>query len=288
MDKKVTYFIVSAQQSDRLATEESTMKIGFIGPGQMGRPMIDRLCAAGHVVTVHARRPETQQSLRWDGLTALPRAVDVVQDAELVIVCVFSDDQLGEVMIDDGALGAMAKNSILVNHVTGSPTTARALQSRAPSGVTVLDAPVSGTAHDIRAGRLTILTGGNESAFADARTALSAYGDPIVHVGDLGSGQLVKLLNNLVFSANLRAACDAAVLAERLGIEHQTFVDAITHCSGDSTALHVLAAGRPDAITDGIARYLRKDVAAAREASRDLGVDLGRLAEWADWFSPGG
>lgn len=264
------------------------MKIGFIGPGQLGRPMVDRLRAAGHAVTVHARRPEAQQSLRSDGLTAVPRAVDAVLGAELVIVCVFSDAQLEEVMMDDGALGAMTTNSILVSHVTGSPTTAQVLQSRAPTGVTVLDAPVSGTAQDIRAGRLTILTGGDEAAFTKACTALSAYGDPIVRVGDLGSGQLVKLLNNLVFSANFRAVCDAAVLAERLGIEHQTFVDAITHCSGDSAALRILTAGRPDAITDGIARYLRKDVAAAREAGRDLNVDLGRLAEWADWFSPGG
>lgn len=263
------------------------MKIAFIGPGQLGRPMVDRLHAAGHDLTVHARRSGTRQSLREDGLTVVPHVVDAVTNAELVIVCVFDDEQLDDVMIASGALAAMeGKASILVNHVTGDPVTSRRLQAEAPAGVTVLDAPVSGTADDIRRGQLTILAGGPQTALDVARTALSAYGSPILRVGDLGSGQLVKLLNNLLFSATFRAACDAAVLARRLGIEHELFVDAISHCSGDSSALAVLRSGPPDTIVDGISRYLRKDVAAARDASRHFGVDLGRLVAWADWFSP--
>jgi 3-hydroxyisobutyrate dehydrogenase-like beta-hydroxyacid dehydrogenase len=260
------------------------MRIGFIGPGQMGRPMVDRIVGAGHDVTVHARRDETADELRAAGLVAVRQPRDAVAGAEVVIVCVFDDAQLRSVLLDDGALDAARSGAVVISHVTGSPRTARTLRAAAPSGVDVLDVPVSGTAADIGDGRLTLLVGGDASALERARPALASYGDPIVHVGDLGTSQVVKLLNNALFSATFRAACDAALLAEQTGIPHERFVSVVQACSGDSFALRVLQRGSPADVARGVQRYLRKDVAAAQVAASELGLDLGRLGRWAAWF----
>lgn len=260
------------------------MKVGFIGAGQMGRPMIGRLVAAGHEVTVHARRPEVADDLRRQDLTVLGDVAGTVHDAEVVVLCVFDDAQLLTVMLDENALPALRPGAVVVSHVTGSPTTARRMQDAAPDGVAVLDVPISGTAAGVERGSLTLLVGGDVDALEVARPVLAAYGEPILHVGGLGDGQLLKLLNNTLFSATFRAACDAAIVAERLGIPHDRFVDVIRHCSGDSFALQVLAAAPASALAPAVARYLRKDVAAARDAAGDVGIDLGRLGDWADWF----
>lgn len=260
------------------------MRIGFIGVGQIGWPMVEQLVAAGHDVSALARRTEVRDALMAIGAHPVVDARDAVRDAEIAMVCVFDDAQLRATVLDDGALAAMRPGSILVSHVTSSPTTAKELQDRAPAGVLVLDAPISGTADDVRAGRLTLLVGGDSAALDAATPVLAAYGDPILHVGGPGDGQLLKLVNNALFSATFRAACDAVLVAESIGIDRQRFIEAINHCSGDSFALRVLTAGPAGVMAKAVSRYLRKDVAAAHAAALEFDIDLGRLGRWADWF----
>jgi 3-hydroxyisobutyrate dehydrogenase-like beta-hydroxyacid dehydrogenase len=127
----------------------------------------------------------------------------ITAKADVVCVCVFSDEQVTDVCLGDGLLDAMPAGSVLVVHTTGSPATVRSLEKRAPRGVGVIDCPVSGGPHDIAAGAITLLAGGAAEHVERAAPVLKAYGDPILHVGPLGAGQAVKLVNNAVFAASI-------------------------------------------------------------------------------------
>lgn len=259
------------------------LRVGFIGAGQMGRPMVDRLVGAGVATTVYARRPEARSELDEAGITAVASATEAASIADVLILCTFNDTQVREVLYDDGALATMRPGSVLASHVTGSPHLARELLERAPEGVGVLDVPVSGGAVEIAAGVLTLLVGGDPDHLERARPALETYGNPIIHVGGLGDAQLVKLINNLLFTVHLGLAADAADLAEALGLDPASMASAISACSGDSGAIRLMQDMPVRATMGGARPYLVKDVSSVRAVASELGVDLGRLGELASW-----
>ena len=310
------------------------MRVGFVGAGRMGRPMVDRLVAAGHEVTVLGRTPRARQALLAAGARPVGQARAVAEKSDVVCVCVFSDEQvrsialggtalggtardgtalggtardgtalggtalggtardgialggtardgiaLGGTARDGGLVGAVPEGGVLVIHTTGSPGTARAIASAgAARGVAVIDAPVSGGPHDIAAGRITLLVGGDGRDVDRARPVLSAYGDPILHVGPLGAGQAVKLVNNAVFAANLGLLAQAVRLGEELGVPEEGLLAALPHGSAASRALSV-AAGRGSVATSAamLAEFLAKDVAVVRAVAAELGAGLGVL-----------
>jgi 3-hydroxyisobutyrate dehydrogenase len=270
----------------------SNIKVGFVGAGQMGRPMVDRLFAAGFSPEVFARRTEVQQELNASsirvgesglGTRFEESAAEVGAGADVLIVCLFSDEQVREVMFDNGVLEAMHPGAVVVSHVTGSPELSIELQAAAPRGVTILDVPVSGTADNIRRGELTMLVGGAAEALERVRPALAAYGNPILHVGGLGDGQRMKLINNLLFTVHLRVGLEAAALAQSLGISSPDFARVIASCSGDSFAVRLFNHAEPKAMAEGARPFLVKDVNALREVAQAQGIDLGLLGELADW-----
>ncbi len=189
------------------------VSVGFVGVGQMGRPMVDRLRDAGWPTEVYVRRTELRDELQADGVPVADSPVELASRCDLLIVCLFNDTQVRDVVLDGGMVAAMRPGSVLVSHVTGSPELARALQEAAPDGVGVLDVPISGTADHIRAGQLTLLVGGEARYLERVRGPLKSYGEPIIEVGALGDGQRMKLINNLLFTVQLRIALDAAALA---------------------------------------------------------------------------
>ena len=206
--------------------------------------MVDRLVGAGHEVTVLGRTPAARGALQAAGARPVPEAVAVAEKADVVCVCVFSDEQVHSVCLQDGLIDAMAEGSVLVIHTTGSPRTAQAIAAAGASGgIAVIDSPVSGGPHDIAAGRITLLVGGDDAVVERARPVLSAYGDPILHVGPLGSGQAVKLVNNAVFAANIGLVAQAVRLGEQLGVSEEGLLAALPHGSAASRGLQV-AAGR--------------------------------------------
>jgi 3-hydroxyisobutyrate dehydrogenase len=185
----------------------------------MGRPMVDRLVRAGHEVVVLGRTAEAREALRSAGASPVAEAAAVAEKADVVCVCVFSDEQVRAITLDGGLARAMPSGSVLVIHTTGSPQTARAIaEAGAQHGVGVLDSPVSGGPHDIAAGHITLLVGGSEADVARARPVLSAYGDPILHTGPIGAGQAVKLVNNAVFAANIGLVAQGVRLGAQLGV----------------------------------------------------------------------
>ena len=263
-------------------------RVGFIGAGQMGRPMVDRLLAAGHPVSVYVRRPELATELAAAGAQVLGSAVEVAAVADVLCVCLFSDAQVRHVLLGDGlghagVVDALRPGSYVVNHVTGSPDLALELGRRVPSGVRYVDGPMSGTDQDIRAGRLTLLLDGDADDVEQVRPVLSAYAEPIIHVGGVGDGQRIKLVNNLLFTAHLRLALEAARLGRSLGVDPVDLARAIATCSGNSYALALLRLRPADALAAGARPYLVKDVAVVREVADGLGIDLGLLGELATW-----
>lgn len=254
-------------------------RVGFLGPGRMGRPMVDRLQQAGHDLTVQARRPELREELDAAGVRSVASAQEAVDGAEVVLVCLFSDDQLADVA--DDLLAGLAPGAVVASHVTGSRTMLHELDERVRGrGAVLVDAPVSGGEEEIRVGRLTVLLGGADEAVAEVDAVVSAYADPRVRTGPLGSALAVKLVNNLLFAAHVQTAASAIALAERLGVPQATLVEVLRTASGGSYAAARLGAGLPAAQwADVVGEFLRKDVAACEDDLRREGVDVGALGE---------
>ena len=204
----------------------------------------------------------------------------VAEGADAVIVCVFTDEQVRQVCLESDLVAAMSPDAVLVVHTTGSPRTAEAIAAR---GVDVVDAPVSGGPHDIAAGRVTLFVGGDDDAVARVRPLLSSYGDPVLHVGRTGTGQLVKLINNTLFAAQIGLVAEGVRLGGVLGIAEPALLEALTHGSAASRALgNITRAGSDAAFIDAVGDFIGKDVAVVRETVAELGGDLGALDEMVD------
>jgi 3-hydroxyisobutyrate dehydrogenase-like beta-hydroxyacid dehydrogenase len=253
--------------------------IGFVGPGRLGWPMVERLATAGHDLTVHARRQEVRAAVEAMGVAATEDLTEVGKAADLVIVCVYSDPQLQEVA--GPLLDAMRPGTVLASHVTGTILTLRQLaQGARERGIEIVDSPLSGHADDIRAGSLTVMLGGEQAARSAVEQAMSAYASPIIHTGPLGSALGIKLVNNTLLAANLQLLAEAIEVAASLGTEEQTMLRVLTTSSGGSYASKAAAGcGSLEGFTDGAGPFLRKDVNAVRVQAAELGLDLGLLDE---------
>lgn len=253
------------------------MRVGFIGAGRMGRPMVGRLVAAGHDVHVLGRTAEKRRDAEQLGARAVSEAVDAAAHADAVVLCVFTDAQVRQICLAGGLLSAMPAGSTLVVHTTANPDTIAAIVQHA-NDIHVVDAAVSGGPHDIAAGRLTVFAGGADHAVDRVRALLNCYADPVLHVGPTGAGQKVKLVNNALFAAQLGLLAESMRLGERLGVPESTLLRALGHGSATSRVLNLAAAGRSVAsFIERTGEFLGKDVAVVRGIAAELGTDLGRL-----------
>jgi 3-hydroxyisobutyrate dehydrogenase-like beta-hydroxyacid dehydrogenase len=255
------------------------MRLGFIGTGRMGHPMARKLIEAGHEVRAVARSHDKRAMLAADGAQVVADVASVGQAADVVLVCVFTDEQVREVCLASGLLDAMPGGAVLVIHTTGSPRTAEEVAARAaPRQIEVIDAPVSGGPHDIAAGRLTLFAGRAGDALEQVRPVLASYGDPILHVGPVGAGQRVKLVNNAVFAAQIGLLAGAVSLAAQLGVDEAVLLSALPHGSAASRALAGVASrGSVAAFATSVGDFIAKDVAVTRETAAALGATLGPL-----------
>lgn len=254
-------------------------RIGVVGLGEMGRPMVGRLVAAGHEVMAFVRRADAragdfQGEVAW--ADSLPQ---LGAECDLVIVFVYTDEQVREVALGSGLIEAMKPDSILAVHTTSNPQTMALLADHAaPREIGVVDAPVSGTAQSIVDGRITLFVGGATDNVARCSHAFSSYADPVLHIGPLGSGQSVKLVNNVALGAHLQVAVEAARLGEEFGLDTRTVATAVTNGSGRSVPFDLLASyGSTEAMLTAVGRFVRKDVIVAQSFCDALGTDLGCL-----------
>jgi 3-hydroxyisobutyrate dehydrogenase-like beta-hydroxyacid dehydrogenase len=253
------------------------VKVGFIGAGRMGRPMVVRLVDAGHQVRALGRTDERRRDLAWLGAQAVRDAGELVPWADVVVVCVFTDEQVRRLCLDGGLPAAMRPGSTLVVHTTASPKTIEDIAARARD-VGVVDAAVSGGPHDIVAGALTLFVGGAGDTVDRVRGVLGCYGDPVLHVGPVGAGQKVKLVNNALFAAHIGLLAESVRLGEALGVPESTLLGALSHGSATSRVLDIVAArGSVGSFVEVTGEFVGKDVAVVRGIAAELGGNLGAL-----------
>jgi 2-hydroxy-3-oxopropionate reductase len=236
--------------------------------------MVARLVEAGHDVAVLARSAENRAAVAQLGADTVGDLSAVSAHADMVVVCVFTDEQVRQVCLEDGLLATMSPGSALVVHTTGSPRTVETIAVHAADhDIDVVDAPVSGGPHNAAAGALTLFVGGAEEAVARVRPVLGCYGDPVVHVGPLGAGQKVKLVNNALFAAQIGLLSGAVELGARLGVAESTLLTALPHGSSASRVLDIVAAGGSVAsFIDTAGEFVGKDIGVVRSIATDLGV----------------
>lgn len=262
------------------------MKIGFVGLGSIGTEMVKRLLKAGHPVTVYTRGQGLEECKAAGAQTSADYKA-LAADADMLILCVYKDAQLRDVMFDQGALDVMKPGAFLVSHTTGSPDLIKEIAARATGGQKILDATFSGGSENVAAGRLKLMIGGDESVIAEAEPVLSAYCDKIFPVGPIGHGQLVKLLNNLLFGTHMMNAVELLRMAEKEGFDTQRVAQVIYECSGSSLAIGLFRDGPLDGVMANARSYMEKDVATALATARGSGLDVSVFATTGDYFLPG-
>lgn len=239
--------------------------------------MVARLVGAGHDVRALGRTAERRRELERLGACAVNEVTEAGARADVVVLCVFTDEQLRQVCLESALLPSMPSGSALVVHTTASPETIEAIADRADH-VGVVDAPVSGGPHDIASGTLTLFVGGADDAVARARPVLGCYGDPVLHVGPIGTGQKVKLVNNALFAGHIGLVAESIRLGERLGVPESTLLAALAQGSAASRVLGIVAArGSVASFIEVAGEFVGKDVAVVRGIAEDLGTDLGAL-----------
>jgi 3-hydroxyisobutyrate dehydrogenase len=238
-------------------------RAGFIGLGSQGAGMARRIITHGVPTTLWARRAQSVEP--FGGTVAVAAdPVELGRASDVVGICVTDGDAVREVTLGPrGVLAGMAEGSVLALHSTiGTDVCAEIADAAAARGVEVIDAPVSGGGAAAAAGRLTVYVGGSDGAVARARPVLDTYGDPVVHMGALGTGLRTKLLNNALNAAHFALAHDAFALGAGLGLDAERLGEALRNGSGRSFSLEVFVGLRSfDAIADHVGPIMAKDIA---------------------------
>lgn len=219
------------------------MQVGFIGIGVMGRPMTLNLLKVGHDVTIYARhpeKPEVQEVLKA-GARLAPSSRAVAIASEVVITMVPNSAQVEEVVAGtNGILDGARKGLIIIDMSTISPATSRKMaQTAATKGAHFLDAPVSGGSQGAEQGTLTIMVGGEYAVFERTLPVLEAMGEKekIVYVGPSGSGEIIKIVNNMLVGTIAAATAEAFVLGIKAGVDVDTMAKVIGISTGASWQL---------------------------------------------------
>ncbi len=215
----------------------------FIGLGNMGFPMAGHLLAAGHDVRVYNRTASVAE--RWleeygsdSGGSASANATpaEAATGADFVFVCVGGDDDVRSVVTgNDGALAALAPGAIIVDHTTASAKLARELDKACRAvGVGFIDAPISGGQAGAEAGQLSVMCGGDPDDFARAEPVIDAYAKAITLVGPAGSGQLTKMVNQILCAGAIQGAAEALAFGEQAGLDMNLVFNAVSQGAAGS------------------------------------------------------
>jgi 3-hydroxyisobutyrate dehydrogenase len=213
------------------------MNIGFIGLGNMGGGMAANLAKAGHLVTAFDLDEVALARAVEAGCVAAADAAAAVEGAEVIVTMLPAGHHVATVYIDT-VFGAAAPGTLLIDCSTIDVATARDLAMQAHErGFAAVDAPVSGGIAAAAAGTLTFMVGGTAEAYARAEPVLAAMGKAVIHAGRAGSGQAAKICNNMLLGASMVATCETLALAQRLGLDPQTFFDIASVSSGQNWSL---------------------------------------------------
>lgn len=262
------------------------MHVGFIGLGSQGGPMARRIIAAGFPTTLWARRRASLEPFADTAAKIAGSPAELAVSSDLVCLCVVGDADIEQVTGgENGVLAGLRRGGVIAVHSTVHPKTCHELAKRAGAqGISVIDVPVSGGAPAVAEGRLLVMAGGDADVIERCRPVFETYADPIVHLGDLGSGQTTKLLNNLLFTANLGTAAATLSLGKALGVLPDRLTDVISRGSGNSFALNALGGdtGGLDRLAGLAGTLLQKDVRLIADLADAAAVAGGAVLDAAD------
>lgn len=218
-------------------------RVGFVGLGIMGAPMAANLLKAGFALTVWNRTPARMEPLLALGASAANSPAAVAAASEVTLSCVTNSPDVEAVALGpNGIAGGAAPGSVYIDCSTISPETARRVAHELSGrGIAMLDAPVSGGDIGAKAGTLAIMAGGQAEVFARCLPVLEAMGKTVVHVGPVGSGQVVKLCNQVAGGLNLLAMAEAISLARGAGVDPAKMLEVVGAGAAGSWMLSNLA-----------------------------------------------
>ncbi len=254
--------------------------IGFIGLGNMGRPMAANLVKAGFKVSGYDVFAGARDGAAADGIAVASSATDTADGADIVVTMLQSGPQVVEVF---GALSkVVAPGTLLIDCSTVDVESARKAHAIAKDADALsLDAPVSGGTGGAKAATLTFMAGGSAEAFKRAEPALSKMGKRLVHCGDAGAGQAAKICNNMILGISMIGVCEAFVLAEKLGLSHQALFDVASTSSGQCWSINTYcpvpgpvptSPANNDYKPGFAAALMLKDLLLSQEAARAAGA----------------
>jgi 3-hydroxyisobutyrate dehydrogenase len=205
------------------------MKIGYAGMGIMGRGMAANLVEAGHDVMVWNRSPERTVELAAAGASIAASPAELAAACDIIMICVSDTPDVEEVTLgDQGLVHGLGPGKLVVDHSTISASaTLRLAAAVREMGADWIDAPVSGGSEGAANGTLAIMVGGSAENVARARPFLEAYGTSITHVGGVGDGQMVKVINQVLVVVNALAVSEALLLADAAGLDLPTTIAAV-------------------------------------------------------------
>lgn len=237
----------------------SKTRTGFIGLGSQGGPMAYRMLDAGYPLTIWARRAEVMEEYAGRGAATAGSPAELAAQCEHVGVCVVNDEDV--VQVCDQLIPAMSEGSLLAIHSTVLPETCATLEERcAQRGIRFVDAPVSGGSPAAEAGVLTVMCGGSQEAFHQARPVFETFGKLIVLLGGAGAGQRAKIVNNALLAANMGLAHAATLAGDALDLDRSALHELINASSGRSFGYEIYARlPAPSAFAQG-APLLLKDI----------------------------
>jgi 3-hydroxyisobutyrate dehydrogenase len=253
-------------------------QIGFVGLGTMGRGMAANLLKAGLSLQVWNRTSARAETLRQSGAVVAKSPAELASQCDIIVICVSDTADVEAVVLsDDGVLSGARPGSLVIDCSSISPQTTREISARlAERNVAMLDAPVSGGSEGAKNGTLSIMVGGPEDQLERARPVFAAMGKTTTHVGPIGAGQTVKLVNQVLVVGNALAMSEALLLAQASGVDVKKAFDAVSQGAGGSWMFsnrgpQILARDwRP-----GFSIALQqKDLRLILEAGRELNIPL--------------
>jgi 3-hydroxyisobutyrate dehydrogenase-like beta-hydroxyacid dehydrogenase len=252
--------------------------LGYVGLGAMGGLMAERLLSRGHTVTGYNRTKSRAQSLLDKGMKwgDSPRAVAAASDATFVMV---TNSAALEAVANgpDGLLAGLGAGKLLIDMSTVSPAVSRALAAKVRSqGSEMVDAPVSGSVITLQQGKLSVMVGGEKSAFDRAKPLLDDVGPRVTHVGENGLALSMKIAINLSLAVQMLAFSEGVLLAEKSGISRETAVDVMTHSVIGSPMVQYrgpMVLNMPEEAWFDV-NMMQKDMLLALEMGRQLDVPL--------------
>jgi 3-hydroxyisobutyrate dehydrogenase-like beta-hydroxyacid dehydrogenase len=254
-------------------------RIGFVGLGIMGSRQAANLAKAGYELTVFNRTRERAEAwVSEHGGTVAGSPREVAEASDIVITMVVDGDQVKEMILgEDGALAGAREKTLFVDMSTIAPATARELaETLSAQGHAFVDAPVTGSSPKAEAGTLTIMVGGADDDVERARPLFEVMGEKIVHAGDAGQGQAVKVLSQGVTAVNCATLAQAITVGRRIGLDLEALLQVMTGGSSDSTMRELKGQAMVDHEIPVLFKleHMLKDVVLCLEESRGAGASF--------------